>query len=76
MGNVTPPTAPTLYFGGNIANIPVSQMLKPALIFVVFGYISTLVAVTYFPGLALWLPRLVLGGTFLELFNLAGTPHL
>jgi len=64
MGNVTPPTAPTLYFGGNIANTPVSQMLKPALIFVVFGYIPTLVAVTYFPGLSLWLPRLVLGQTF------------
>jgi tripartite ATP-independent transporter DctM subunit len=30
MGNVTPPTAPTLYFGGRMAKTPVSQMMKPA----------------------------------------------
>jgi tripartite ATP-independent transporter DctM subunit len=64
LGNVTPPTAPTLYFGGRIANTPVSQMLKPAMIFITFAWLPTLVAVTYFPELSLWLPRLVLGGRF------------
>jgi tripartite ATP-independent transporter DctM subunit len=64
LGNVTPPTAPTLYFGGRIANTPVSQMLKPAMIFITFAWLPTLVAVTYFPALSLWLPRLVLGGRF------------
>jgi tripartite ATP-independent transporter DctM subunit len=64
MGNVTPPTAPTLYFGARMSKTPVSQTLKPALIFIVFGYLPTLMAVTYFPELALWLPRLVLGGRF------------
>jgi len=64
MGNVTPPTAPTLYFGARMSGTPVSQTLKPALIFIVFGYLPTLMAVTYFPELALWLPRLVLGGRF------------
>lgn len=64
MGNVTPPTAPTLYFGGRIANTPVSQMLKPAMIFILFAWLPTLVAVTFIPELSLWLPRLVLGGRF------------
>ena len=64
LGNVTPPTAPTLYFGGRIAKTPVSQMLKPAMIFILFAWLPTLLAVTYFPDLALWLPRLVLGGRF------------
>jgi len=64
LGNVTPPTAPTLYFGGRIANTPVSQMLKPAMIFILFAWLPTLVAVTYIPELSLWLPRLVLGGRF------------
>jgi len=62
MGNVTPPTAPTLYFGGRMANTPVSAMMKPAMIFIIFAWLPTLLAVTYFPELALWLPRLVLGG--------------
>ena len=62
LGNVTPPTAPTLYFGGRIAKTPVSQMLKPAMTFILFAWLPTLLAVTYFPDLALWLPRLVLGG--------------
>ncbi len=64
LGNVTPPTAPTLYFGGRIAKTPVSQMLKPAMTFILFAWLPTLLAVTYFPDLALWLPRLVLGGRF------------
>jgi C4-dicarboxylate transporter, DctM subunit len=62
MGNVTPPTAPTLYFGGRIAFTSVSSMMKPAMIFIIFAWLPTLFAVTYFPDLALWLPRLVLGG--------------
>ncbi len=64
LGNVTPPTAPTLYFGGRMAKTPVSQMMKPAMIFIIFAWLPTLLAVTYIPELALWLPRLVLGGRF------------
>ncbi|GAB6280315.1 MAG: TRAP transporter large permease [Thermovirga sp.] len=64
MGNVTPPTAPTLYFGGRMAKTPVSQMMKPAMIFILFAWLPTLMIVTYLPELALWLPRLVLGGRF------------
>lgn len=64
LGNVTPPTAPTLYFGGRMAKTPVSRMMKPAMTFILFAWLPTLLAVTYIPELALWLPRLVLGGRF------------
>ena len=64
MGNVTPPTAPTLYFGARMAKTPVSEMMKPAMIFIIFAWLPTLMVVTYLPELALWLPRLVLGGRF------------
>jgi len=36
-------------------------MLKPASIFVVFGYLPVLMMTTFVPSLSLWLPRLVLG---------------
>ncbi len=62
MGNVTPPTAPTLYFGARIAYTPTSSTMKPAMIFILFAWLPTLLAVTYLPELALWLPRLILGG--------------
>lgn len=61
MGNITPPTAPLLYFGARIGKTDLSPMLKPALIFVVFGYLPVLMITTFFPSIALWLPRLVLG---------------
>ncbi len=64
MGNLTPPTAPTLYFGARMANVPVSKSLKPAMIFLLFAWLPVLLAVTYIPSMALYLPRLILGGAF------------
>ncbi len=64
MGNLTPPTAPTLYFGARMANVPVSKSLKPAMIFLIFAWLPVLLAVTYIPSMALYLPRLILGGAF------------
>ena len=64
MGNLTPPTAPTLYFGARMANVPVSKSLRPAMIFLLFAWLPVLLAVTYIPSMALFLPRLILGGTF------------
>lgn len=61
MGNITPPTAPLLYFGARIGKTPLAPMLKPSLIFVVFGYLPVLMLTTFIPDLSLWLPRLVLG---------------
>src|SRR5690606_12270381 len=61
MGNVTPPTAPLLYFGGNLAGSPISAMLKPTLIMLLFAWLPTLIVTTYVPEFALFLPNLILG---------------
>ena len=62
MGNVTPPTAPLLYLGARVADTRVSEMMWPTLLMIVFAWIPTLIITTYFPGVALWLPNLLLGG--------------
>lgn len=64
LGLVTPPAAPMLYLGGRVGKAEVSEMLRPTLFFIATAWFPTLVAVTYFPGLSLWLPNLVLGGKF------------
>lgn len=61
MGNITPPTAPLLYLAGRIGNATVDQMLKPLGYMLLFAWLPTLVLTTAFPGLALWLPNLILG---------------
>ncbi|WP_193142838.1 MULTISPECIES: TRAP transporter large permease [unclassified Meridianimarinicoccus] len=61
MANITPPTAPLLYLGAQICDTPVSKMLWPTLIFIVFAWLPTLILTTFIPGLALWLPNLLLG---------------
>ncbi len=61
MGNITPPTAPLLYLGARVANTKVAQMLWPTLLMILFAWLPTLVITTYVPGVALWLPELLLG---------------
>lgn len=61
IGLLTPPTAPALYFGVQVTKTPLSKMLKPNMILLICCWIPTLIAVTFFPDLALWLPRHILG---------------
>lgn len=61
LGIITPPCAPMLYLGSRVGNVPVIEMLAPTLKFIALAWFPTLIAVTYFPELSLWLPRLVLG---------------
>ena len=58
MGNVTPPTAPLLYFAGSIGDVGFDKMLKPALKLIVFGWFPVVLITTYLPELSLFLPRL------------------
>ncbi|MCK4387825.1 MAG: TRAP transporter large permease [Dehalococcoidia bacterium] len=58
MGCMTPPTAPLLYLGARIANTDMKNMLKPAMIMIIFGMLPGVLAATYWPELALWLPRI------------------
>jgi len=61
MGNITPPCAPVLYLSGRLNGAAISDTLKPTLQLIAFGWMPVLFFTTYFPGLSLWLPRLVLG---------------
>ena len=61
MANITPPTAPLLYLGAQVCDTPVSKMLWPTLVFIVFAWLPTLLLTTFIPQLALWLPDLLLG---------------
>lgn len=61
IGLLSPPTAPCLYFGAGVMKVRVAEMLPTTLKFLFFAWIPTLLAVTYFPELALWLPNHVIG---------------
>jgi tripartite ATP-independent transporter DctM subunit len=61
MANITPPTAPLLYLGAQVCDVPVSRMLWPTLIFITFAWLPTLMLTTFVPELALFLPDLLLG---------------
>ncbi|MFI8620619.1 TRAP transporter large permease [Marinomonas sp. NPDC078689] len=61
MGNITPPTAPLLYLGGQLGGAKINQMMKPTLCMIAFAWLPTLLIVTYVPQVSLWLPNLVLG---------------
>ncbi len=61
MANITPPTAPLLYLGAQVCDTPVSKMLWPTLVFIIFAWLPTLMLTTFVPELALWLPDLLLG---------------
>lgn len=61
MGNITPPTAPLLYLGGRVGNVPINEMLHPTLILILFAWFPTLLITTYFPSVATFLPNLILG---------------
>lgn len=63
MANVTPPTAPLLYFSSQLGKAPVNEMMKPTLVMIGVGWIPTLVLTTYVPELSLWLPEVILGYT-------------
>ncbi|MBN1302588.1 MAG: TRAP transporter large permease [Melioribacteraceae bacterium] len=56
VGLCTPPVGSVLFIGCSVANVKIEQVVKPLLPF--YGaMIVTLIIVTYFPELSLWLPR-------------------
>ncbi|NMA49173.1 MAG: TRAP transporter large permease [Tissierellia bacterium] len=59
MGNITPPTAPLLYLGGRIAGAEVRDMLGPTMRLILFAWLPVLILTTYFPNIALFLPKLL-----------------
>lgn len=63
MANVTPPTAPLLYFSSQLGKAPITAMLKPTLVMICVGWIPVLIITTVFPQVALFLPQVLLGYT-------------
>lgn len=58
IGLITPPVGGVLFVGAAVAKLPMEQVVKALIPF--FGaLLVVLVAVTYIPGLSLWLPALL-----------------
>lgn len=59
LGNLTPPVAPMLYLAGMVTGkTPVSQYIKPTMIFLIFGALPIVLAVTFIPILSMGLVEL------------------
>jgi tripartite ATP-independent transporter DctM subunit len=61
IGQVTPPFAVGLFLGARIANVPLTQIVKVAVLFIGLGALPVLFLTTYIPELSLWLPTLICG---------------
>lgn len=59
MGLTTPPMASMLYYGAQICEAPVGEMLKPTAQLILFAWMPTLIITVLFPEMALFLPRLM-----------------
>ena len=64
MGLITPPVAPLLYLGGIIAGIPLREYLKPTIYCLVFGFLPTILLVTYVPEVSLAFPHFLMRTIF------------
>ena len=59
MGGVTPPYASILYLGMRIGKCEFSEILRPTMTFLIFGYAPVVVLTTFMPELSLFVPRLM-----------------
>lgn len=58
MGGVTPPYASILYFGMRIGKVEFREVLKPAMILILFGYVPVVFLTSFWPSLSLFFPGL------------------
>lgn len=58
MGGITPPYASVLYFGMRIGNAKFSEVWKPTMMFIVFGYLPVIILTVFFEPLSMYIPRL------------------
>jgi tripartite ATP-independent transporter DctM subunit len=59
MGGVTPPYASILYLGMRIGKVEFSEVIKPAMILILFGYVPVVFLTSFWPDLSLFFPRLL-----------------
>jgi tripartite ATP-independent transporter DctM subunit len=58
MGGVTPPYASILYLGMRIGKVEFSEIIKPAMILILFGYVPVVFLTSLWPSLSLFFPGL------------------
>ncbi len=58
MGGVTPPYASILYLGMRIGKVEFSEVIKPAMILIIFGYVPVVFLTSFWPSLSLFFPSL------------------
>jgi tripartite ATP-independent transporter DctM subunit len=59
MGGVTPPYASILYLGMRIGGVEFSEVIKPSMILILFGYVPVVFLTSFWPDLSLFLPALL-----------------
>ncbi len=58
LGGITPPYASILYMGARVGGARVVEVVVPALKFLFFAFLPTVLLTTYWPELSLFFPRL------------------
>jgi len=61
MGNITPPCAPLLFLAGKVGECEPHEYMKTSVILILLGHLPMVFVVTFFPDIALWLPRILMG---------------
>lgn len=56
MGGVTPPYASILYLGARIGKVKFTEVVKPAMTLILFGYVPVVILVSAWPDLSEFLP--------------------
>ena len=57
MGGVTPPYASILYLGARIGKVKVTEVIKPAMILILTGYLPVVFLTSFWDDLSLWMPK-------------------
>ncbi len=58
MGGVTPPYASILYLGARIGNVKFSEVVGPAMLLILFGYLPVVILTSYWSELSLFIPTM------------------
>ncbi len=58
MGGVTPPYASILYLGARIGQVKFTDVVKPAMMLILFGYVPVVFLVSLWPDLSEYIPRI------------------
>lgn len=59
IGSITPPMAMSLFVSARLGNVPVEDMVKPMIPYIVFGALPIMVLVSFVPAASEFLPALL-----------------